>query len=468
MSGPDLLLSTPLLSNKGLAINPKEILEKIDISKFIKNYNLNLLNNNPKNLPIHIKKNMPNVTIEFIQWLAGFTDAEGSFIIYSNKNWTTVSLRFNIELHVDDIEILYKIAQTLGVGRVMKNSKRNSAIFYVVNLNDIIKVIIPIFQEFPLQTSKHLDFTCFSEAALIKSKCSEGGIKIDKTDLIRIKKLKETMNSKRLTINKKQEDDLKDKVSINIWWLLGFVEGEGTFGYKHLVPYFQITQHKKNLFVLKAIETFLSNIFKESTNALDFEEFKVKYTLNKRTGVYSMTVEKIDSIISYIIPLFESLSFFTRKSVDYHYWIISVVMHKFGYYYLPEGKKIALQISSATNKYRYSSNNLNKTELPSVNSISRLFAQTPPFDVNSGRSHFELVREFTISKGGRKGFIVYIYVRESEGYKELKGSPFSTYGAGHVAIDLKPGSRVIGRYIDTGKAYKDKYIFSSVPNSLPE
>lgn len=269
------------------------------------------------------------------------------------------------------------------------------------------------------------------------------------------------MNSKRLTIDKEQEDFLSNKVSINTWWLLGFVEGEGTFGYKHLVPYFQIAQHKKNLFVLVAIETFLSNIFKESTKTLDCEEFNVKYKLNKVTGVYSITLERIDLIVYYIVPLFESMSFFTRKSVDYHYWVISVIMHKFGYYYLPEGKKIALQISSGTNKYRYSTNDLNKTELPGVDSLSKLFAQTPPFDVNSGRSHFELVREFTISKGGRKGFIVYVH--SSEGYKELKGSPFSSYGAAHIAIDLKPGSRVIGRYIDTGKLYKDKYIFSSVP-----
>lgn len=48
-------------------------------------------------------------------------------------------------------------------------------------------------------------------------------------------------------------------------------------------------------------------------------------------------------------------------------------------------------------------------------------------------------------------------------YKELKGSPFSTYGAGHEALGLKRSSTVIGKYIDTGKLYKDKYIFSSVP-----
>lgn len=71
------------------------------------------------------------------------------------------------------------------------------------------------------------------------------------------------MNRGRLTIDEKQEEILRRKVSININWLLGFVEGEGTFGFKHLVPYFQIAQHQKNLFILKAIDTYLSNIFSE-------------------------------------------------------------------------------------------------------------------------------------------------------------------------------------------------------------
>ena len=138
-------------------------------------------------------------------------------------------------------------------------------------------------------------------------------------------------------------------------------------------------------------------------------------------------------------------------------------MHKYGYYYLPEGKKLALQISLATNKFRYTNSAVNKIELPSEDLISKLLALPAPFDIFKGLSHSELVREFIINKGGRKGFTVYIY--DKQGGKELAGSPFSTYGAGHVAIGLRAGSRVAGRYIDTGKAYKDKYIFSSVPLS---
>jgi hypothetical protein len=66
-------------------------------------------------------------------------------------------------------------------------------------------------------------------------------------------------------------------------------------------------------------------------------------------------------------------------------------MHKLGYYYLPLGKQIALQISSATNKFRYTTND-RKLNLPNMESISNLFSQIPPFDNNSNLSHFEKVR----------------------------------------------------------------------------
>jgi hypothetical protein len=75
-------------------------------------------------------------------------------------------------------------------------------------------------------------------------------------------------------------------------------------------------------------------------------------------------------------------------------------------------------------------------------------------DINSELSHFYKVREFTIAKGGRNGFIVFIYECENDKIKEFKGSPFTTYGAGHEVLGLRRSSRTIGRYIDTGRGAK--------------
>jgi hypothetical protein len=437
------------------------------ITNFLKKPKLINLSDNAKDLPPHLINLLPNASKEFIHWFIGFVDAEGCFCIHSIRTWTAVGFSFTINLHSDDIEILHKIANTLGVGKVRLDNKRNSAFFVVSSLNDIIQIILPIFEEFPLQTSKYLDFICFSKAAKIKLNTRGSGsrIKISQTDLTIIKELRASMNTGRVKLKVSQLYNLTNRVSINMWWLLGFVEGEGTFGYKHLIPYFQIAQHKKNLFVLKAIESFLLKLPLQNTEGN--QVFNIHFALNTKTDVYSMSVLSIDALFNYIVPYFMSMSFNTRKLLDFKYWVISVIMHKYGYYYLPEGKKLALQISSATNKFRYNST-VNNIELPSDDSISKLLALPAPFDISRGLTHFELVREFTINKGGRKGFTVHIYDRETEGGKELTGSPFSTYGSGHVALGLRAGSRVIGRYIDTGKAYKSKYIFTSVPLSKDE
>jgi len=461
MRGPDLgvALITPIQLKNNL------------VEKLRDNFRFSLSNNISTDLPPHLKKVLPNVTKEFLEWLAGFTDAEGTFVIVPQSNWKYVSLSFSIELHVDDIDILHKIVKILGIGTVFIGKTRSSAKFTVNNFEDIYSIIIPIFKEFPLQTTKYLDFIDFKDAATIKlnskgmSKGRNSYNNISQADKAKLKKLKVRMNSGRLVIRAKEEKLLKDKVSINKWWLLGFVEGEGTFGYKHLVPYFQIAQNKKNLFVLEAIEGYFLNTFK-----LSWSDGVFKYSLNKGTGVYSLVIYTVDINFYYILPFFESMMFFSRKNIDYLYWVITVIIHKLGYYYLPEGKKIVLEISSATNKYRYTTNSSSKVKLPCSELISKLLAQTPPFDISTG-SHSELVRKFIIAKGGRKGFIVYIYETsgsfneissDSNKLKKLKGSPFSSYGDGHEVLGLDRGSRVIGRYIVTGKKYKDKYIISSI------
>lgn len=135
------------------------------IYKFLNKPNINLVEES-KDLSSHLKINIANASKDFLNWLAGFTDAEGFF--YISQGTSSVAFKFSIELHVDDIEVLHKIAQTLGVGSVKLVKGRDSAIFYVHKLDDIVRVIIPIFQEFPLQTTKYLDFISFSEAALIK------------------------------------------------------------------------------------------------------------------------------------------------------------------------------------------------------------------------------------------------------------------------------------------------------------
>lgn len=143
----------------------------------------------------------------------GFADGEGCFIVSPRVTKTQLSLK--IELHVDNIDILYKIAENLGIGVVIKDKTRAEANFSLHKFESIVQVLIPVSQEFPLQNTKYLDFICFLKVALIKLNVSpsfygsilsilekrEGRLsQLSKTDIIEINKLKKTMNSGRLTI----------------------------------------------------------------------------------------------------------------------------------------------------------------------------------------------------------------------------------------------------------------------------
>ena len=44
------------------------------------------------------------------------------------------------------------------------------------------------------------------------------------------------------------------------FWLLGFIEGECTFGFKNLTPFLQVGQNVISLYVVEAIANYLKSI----------------------------------------------------------------------------------------------------------------------------------------------------------------------------------------------------------------
>ena len=59
------------------------------------------------------------------------------------------------------------------------------------------------------------------------------------------------------------------------------------------------------------------------------------------------------------------MPFQTRKAEDFYFWSLVLHLHKLGYFYMAEGRKLAYKISAYTNKGRYSTNP-NQIECPSL------------------------------------------------------------------------------------------------------
>lgn len=105
---------------------------------------------------------------DFLYWFSGFTDAEGNFLITLDRKY--IKFRFKILLHIDDINVLDIIKSNLNIGRISIENNRNCCSFIVDDYLDLKNVICFIFKNYPLHTSKKLDFENFYEALCIKSK----------------------------------------------------------------------------------------------------------------------------------------------------------------------------------------------------------------------------------------------------------------------------------------------------------
>ena len=104
-------------------------------------------------------------TSQFSKWLTGFIDGEGSFQVFLDRQYLRVM--FRIRLHKDDINVLQKIQEFLGVGRVVLDG--NTCVFIISNVKDLINVLFPLLEKYNLYTTKWLDYIDFKKVVYFLS-----------------------------------------------------------------------------------------------------------------------------------------------------------------------------------------------------------------------------------------------------------------------------------------------------------
>lgn len=397
---------------------------------------------------------LSGVSDDFLFWFSGFTDAEGNFLITLDRKY--VKFRFKISLHLDDIEVLHTIKSKLNIGIVTVENSRNRCSFIVENYTDIKNVICPLFNSFHLHTSKRLDFEDFNEAVLIKDYIKKN---ISDVEMARIISLKNGLNSKREIFTYQVRNS---QIIINPNWFIGFLEGEGTFGIKTgSALYLQVAQKNTSQESLNAITTFLTRLPINVLQKIKILPLNVVSTINVKTNVVSLVVNSVDSLYYYLLPYLDSSNMYTRKAIDFKLWRVALLLKIHGYYFLPEGKRLFLDISDIINKRYGTTSTKNIDEIISgvFERSQAILAKDPLFDVQANMPHIDHVRAFSIANRSEKSNTVYIY----EGKNRIKGSPFASYSAAHKSLGLKSSSNTCNRYIDTNRLYKNKYLFSSNP-----
>ena len=116
---------------------------------------------------------------EFQQWLVGVTDGDGTFHFSCSKDGKWV-LYFKIAQSTYNLRLLYYIKSQLGVGQVSVSGI--SGEFRIRDKKNIIQYILPIYDKYPLLTSKQFNYNLFKQAAIIMT--NDSLTKLEKDTLL--------------------------------------------------------------------------------------------------------------------------------------------------------------------------------------------------------------------------------------------------------------------------------------------
>ena len=285
-------------------------------------------------------------------WVTGFTDGEGSFIIAilpSTSNKKKVSLRFSLTQKSHSVGILYDLQKFFDCGIVIKSSK-DCMRFVVQKKEDILNKIIPHFCNYPLKTSKELNFKTFKEASEIVAKNEHLNI----NGLNKIIKLKNEMNTNR-TFDELFNHCNSKPMNLKSEWVHGFVDAEGSFGLlinKNKTGKIitrnrlSISQSSHDFAVLKAIKIFFNAgyLYPKIENIDNLEKAK---SCKDSSFYYNSTPETF-------FNFFENYPMLTRKLLDYQDFKIFYSLKKNKAYLTNKGFEemynIAINVNSGRNK----------------------------------------------------------------------------------------------------------------------
>jgi len=380
---------------------------------------------------------------KFLEWLVGFTDAEGNFNIkitgLTENTFKNVQFTFQIGLHKDDEPVLNYIMNTLKCGHISKSKDRIN--YFVNDKNSLLHVILPIFDSVNLNSSKYHHFVIFKKAVtLVKDNrhLSDEG----KLEIIKYKKEMSDMSGKWIP------SSINSQIKITKFWLAGFIDGEGSFSTNKFVPRFKLENHIKELELYNKIKEFL-NIGNMLTSQ------RINRVDSNPTIV--LEVNRIKELKEVLIPLIydnDTILLKTLKSEDFCLWLNLINIYYKGYHTIPEGIYVFNAIKLHINRYRITTNislldNMQRISIYEIeNLLSKLYLIDSPYEIKQGIRYYRNTNKL-VSEA------INLIVMDSSGNNTIYSS------MSDCAKNLKVGRNKIKHCLSTGESYKGyKFVLS--------
>lgn len=115
---------------------------------------------------------------KWCSWFVGLIDGEGYFHLVRRRTRRSFEVELVINLRMDDKAVLEEIYHVLRIGSLYKINdelQRKQGIkasdrirWRCCKADEIMKVLVPLFEEYPLHSKKFRDYQIWREAAFIK------------------------------------------------------------------------------------------------------------------------------------------------------------------------------------------------------------------------------------------------------------------------------------------------------------
>jgi len=251
---------------------------------------------------------------KFKLWLVGFTDGDGCFSIV--KSGGTFRLQYSLSQSQYNFRLLYYVKKNLGYGSVSKSSKQSWGNFRITDRKVLNQVIFPIFDKYPLLSSKYYSYLKFKEAYnILENKQFTTEVKNILIENLRSKKLPDNYISPAIS-HLNLESSHENIISIlSIYWLAGFIEAEGHFG-----VYVYEKQVRINFTIVQKLDKFLLYLIKRTLHIKN----NVNYSEIRNINVLS-TGNSRD--INHITDTFKG-KFHGMKSLEFKLWSVAYYYRK--------------------------------------------------------------------------------------------------------------------------------------------
>lgn len=333
---------------------------------------------------------------KLLWWLVGFTDGDGYFAGSVLKDQKAIKYIYGFHLHTEDSVALNVINSILKTNATLLTRKSEDLTSIDIMQQNIIKdVVIPLFTKYPLITIKYYGFLKWAD---------QFNHYINRT-----KSWEWYQENKHIINDYKPIPNVNIHYeNINISWLIGFIEAEGSFilevpksTSKNKVTRIglSITQDGISVDTLNEISKFIKlwelskdvplpiKLFFEEKINIDANWVNV-YKNSKDRTFHLLLVTNMDLLYYIVLPILKTQPFLTRKAKSFKLWEIALNIIIRGLHNTNEGMILLNLLKKEINKYNSKIElELLIVEYENVIKITPIYNINLPYSINATIYH---------------------------------------------------------------------------------